>query len=80
MKTTISGLIVALVTGILVYASMNLTNEQFAIILGVLLFIPTVWLGRLRKLEESRSKRLVQNGLNHYREHVHNRRLVKKTS
>jgi high-affinity Fe2+/Pb2+ permease len=80
MKTTISGLIVALVTGILVYTSMNLNNEQFAIILGVLLFIPTVWLGRLRKIEESRTHRLTQNGLNHYRQHIHHRRLIKKTS
>jgi hypothetical protein len=64
----------------LVYTSMNLSNEHFAMFLGVLLFIPTVWLGRLRKLEESRAQRLTQNGLNHYREHVHHRRLIKKTS
>jgi len=80
MKTTIAGLIVALVTGLLVYTSMNLSNEQFAMFLGCLLFVPTVWLGRLRKAEETRSQRLAQNGLNHYREHVHHRRLIKKTS
>jgi hypothetical protein len=79
-NSTIIGLIVALVTGLLVHASRSLTNEHFAIFIGCLLFIPAVWLGRMRKIEESRTERLRQRGLNHYREHIHHRKLIKKTS
>lgn len=80
MKTTIIGLIVALVTGLMVHASRSLTNEEFAIFLGCILFVPAVYLGRMRKMESSRSEQLRQQGLNFYREHIHNRRLIKKTS
>jgi small neutral amino acid transporter SnatA (MarC family) len=80
MKTTIIGLVVALVTGLLVYTSMNLTNEQFAMFLGCVLFVPAVYLIRMRKIESSRTEQMIQQGLNHYRTHVHDRRLIKKTS
>jgi len=80
MKTTIVGLIVALVCSVLVYTSMNSTNEVFAIVLCCILVPPAIWLKILQSKESQRSERLVRNGLNHYRSHVHHRRLVKKTS
>jgi len=80
MKKTIIGLILALVTGILMYTSMTSTNEVFAIVLACILIPPAIWMKVMQSKESQRSERLIRNGLNHYRHHVHHRRLIKKTS
>lgn len=82
MKTPsiIKGLIVALIVGLLTHvvrtASAEVTNTLIACA-GLFLVILFT---RKYRIDTERDARLIQNGLNHYREHIHHKRVIKKTS
>lgn len=73
-------LVVGSATALLVYTSINANNETLAMVTAGILFIPFVLLIKMQRREKSRTERLVENGVNHYRSHIHIKRVIKKTS
>lgn len=82
MKTPLAivGVLTALIVGLLVHVINTASTETINIVCGMIFIIPVGYLGIKYRIKAIRDERLVANGLNHYREHVHHRRLVKKTS
>lgn len=79
-NSTIVGLLVGLIGGILLHvvrtASPEVTNSVLcALGIAIVVFIRVKYSAKARRDEQ-----LVANGLNHYRHHIHHRRVIKKTS
>lgn len=82
MKTPsiIVGLLVALVLGILLQVVRTAEPEVSNSMLGIVA-IAIIAIVRVKYIRSTkRDEQLVANGLNHYRHHIHHRKLIKKTS
>lgn len=79
-NSTIVGLLIGLIGGLFVHVMNTSSSETRSIIIGSLLIIPTAYVGIKYRIKAVRDERLTRNGLNHYRQHIHHRRLIKKTS
>lgn len=82
MKTTtpLLGVLVALVAAILIHVFRTASSEVSNIIIGCILIVPVGILGMKYRRQQVRDEQLRMNGLNHYREHIHHRKVIKKTS
>lgn len=79
-SSTITGVLVALIVGLLVHVINSASYEVKNALLAAILIVPVGYLGIRYRINAKRDERLVRNGLNHYRQHIHQRRLIKKTS
>jgi len=82
MKTPsiIVGLLLALIIGLLLHVVRTAEPEVSNTMLGIVA-IAIIAIVRVKYVRSAkRDEQLVANGLNHYRHHIHHRRIVKKTS
>lgn len=82
MKTnsTIVGVLVALIVGLLTYVVRTASPEVINSVLCVIGIAFVVFLRVKYSAKARRDEQLVSNGLNHYRHHIHGKRVIKKTS
>lgn len=80
ISTPFLGVLVALIVGLLVHVARTASNEVISIVFGCIMIVPVGIMGMKYRQQQLRDERLQMNGLNHYREHVHHRKVIKKTS
>lgn len=80
ISTPFLGVLVALVAGLLIHVVRTASSEVISIVFGCIMIIPVGYLGVMYRRQSVRDEQLRMNGLNHYREHVHHRKVIRKTS
>lgn len=81
LNSTIVGLLIGLIGGLLVHAINTSSPEISNTIVSVLAIAIVVCLRiNYYRKQSKRDEQLVANGMNHYRQFHHHRRLIKKTS
>jgi high-affinity K+ transport system ATPase subunit B len=80
ISTPFLGVLVALVVACLVHVTRTASSEVISIMYGTIMIIPVGLLGVKYRQQQVRDEQLRMKGLNHYREHVHHRKVIRKTS
>jgi uncharacterized protein YacL len=80
IPTIIKGLFIALLVACLTHVVRTASSEVSDIIIGCIGLAIVSYLAVRYRTKSQRDAMLVANGLNHYRQHIHHKRLIKKTS
>jgi uncharacterized membrane protein HdeD (DUF308 family) len=80
ISTPFLGVLCALIAGLLVHVARTASNEVLSIVFGCIMIIPVGVIGVMYRRQQVRDEQLRLNGLNHYREHIHHRKVIRKTS
>lgn len=78
--TPIKGVLVALIAGLLFHVYNTASYEVCSIVFGCVLAIGVGILGIRYRRASNRDEFMIRHGLQHYRTHIHNRKVVRKTS